>query len=92
MGNSTNQHWDYKPVTLSLQGQCCPIFALRQTRKSNSNSVSFSSHAVEQARPGDVRFAMYDLRHCLAFRKLKNGHDTITVANLLAAVTDVAAG
>lgn len=30
-----------------------------------------------------VRFAMYDLRHCFATRKLKEGRDPITVAHLL---------
>jgi site-specific recombinase XerD len=35
------------------------------------------------ARQGETRFAMYDLRHCFASRKLKEGHDPITVAALL---------
>jgi integrase len=35
------------------------------------------------ARRGGRRFAMYDIRHCFATRKLKEGHDPITVAALL---------
>jgi integrase len=35
------------------------------------------------ARQGETRFAMYDIRHCFATRKLKAGHDPITVATLL---------
>jgi integrase len=35
------------------------------------------------AREGDRRYAMYDIRHCFATRKLKEGHDPITVATLL---------
>jgi len=35
------------------------------------------------ARQGETRFAMYDLRHLFATRKLKEGHDPITVATLL---------
>jgi integrase len=35
------------------------------------------------ARQSETRFAMYDLRHCFATRKLKEGHDPITVAALL---------
>ncbi|AWM36983.1 site-specific tyrosine recombinase XerC [Gemmata obscuriglobus] len=36
-----------------------------------------------KAREGEKRFAMYDLRHLFATRKLKEGHDPITVATLL---------
>lgn len=35
------------------------------------------------ARNGTKRFSMYDLRHLFATRKLKEGHDPITVATLL---------
>ncbi len=35
------------------------------------------------ARQSDTRIAMYDVRHCFATRKLKEGHDPITVATLL---------
>ncbi|QEL19355.1 tyrosine-type recombinase/integrase [Limnoglobus roseus] len=35
------------------------------------------------ARKGKQRFALYDLRHLFATRKLKEGHDPITVATLL---------
>ena len=35
------------------------------------------------ARKGEKRFAMYDLRHLFSTRKLKEGHDPITVATLL---------
>ncbi|AWM39185.1 site-specific tyrosine recombinase XerC [Gemmata obscuriglobus] len=35
------------------------------------------------ARKSKQRFAMYDLRHLFATRKLKEGHDPITVATLL---------
>lgn len=35
------------------------------------------------ARQGEKRYAMYDLRHLFATRKLKEGHDPITVAALL---------
>jgi integrase len=35
------------------------------------------------ARQSDKRFSMYDMRHCFATRKLKEGHDPITVAALL---------
>jgi integrase len=35
------------------------------------------------ARQGETRIAMYDIRHCFATRKLKEGHDPITVATLL---------
>ena len=35
------------------------------------------------AREHPRRFAMYDIRHCFATRKLKEGHDPITVAALL---------
>ncbi len=34
------------------------------------------------ARENPRRFAMYDIRHCFATRKLKEGHDPITVAAL----------
>jgi hypothetical protein len=35
------------------------------------------------SREGELRYAMYDLRHCFSTRKLKEGHDPITVAALL---------
>jgi integrase len=35
------------------------------------------------ARQGEARYSMYDLRHLFATRKLKEGHDPITVATLL---------
>ncbi|MDY3551359.1 tyrosine-type recombinase/integrase [Gemmata sp. JC717] len=45
--------------------------------------VELRKERAKLARQGDVRFAMYDLRHCFASRKLKEGHDPITVAALL---------
>jgi integrase len=45
--------------------------------------VELRKGRAKLARKGDVRFAMYDLRHCFASRKLKEGHDPITVAALL---------
>lgn len=38
---------------------------------------------ARMSRKGKTRFAMYDIRHCFATRKLKEGHDPITVATLL---------
>jgi integrase len=35
------------------------------------------------ARKGEARYSLYDLRHLFATRKLKEGHDPITVATLL---------
>lgn len=45
--------------------------------------VEMRRKRAKLARAGDRRFAMYDLRHCFASRKLKEGHDPITVAALL---------
>lgn len=45
--------------------------------------VELRKRRAKLAREGDRRFAMYDLRHCFASRKLKEGHDPITVAALL---------
>ncbi|MCE9561169.1 MAG: tyrosine-type recombinase/integrase [Planctomycetes bacterium] len=45
--------------------------------------VALRKKRASLARQGDRRFAMYDLRHCFATRKLKEGHDPITVATLL---------
>ncbi|MBA4190922.1 MAG: hypothetical protein C0467_23280 [Planctomycetaceae bacterium] len=45
--------------------------------------VALRKKRAKLARQGDRRFAMYDLRHCFATRKLKEGHDPITVAGLL---------
>jgi integrase len=45
--------------------------------------VELRKKRAKIAREGDVRFAMYDIRHCFATRKLKEGHDPITVATLL---------
>lgn len=45
--------------------------------------VEMRKKRAKLAREGETRFAMYDLRHCFASRKLKEGHDPITVAALL---------
>lgn len=45
--------------------------------------VELRKRRAKLARQGEARFAMYDLRHCFATRKLKEGHDPITVAALL---------
>lgn len=45
--------------------------------------VEVRKRRAKLARAGDRRFALYDLRHCFASRKLKEGHDPITVAALL---------
>jgi integrase len=54
----------------------------------NTDGNPWKVHAVNcrffrlKAKLG-VRFAMYDIRHCFATRKLKEGRDPITVATLL---------
>src|SRR5262249_6333661 len=45
--------------------------------------VEMRKKRAKLARKGETRFAFYDLRHCFASRKLKAGHDPITVAALL---------
>ncbi len=45
--------------------------------------VELRKKRASLAREGDQRFALYDIRHCFATRKLKEGHDPITVATLL---------
>ncbi len=45
--------------------------------------VEMRKKRAKLARQGERRFAMYDIRHCFATRKLKEGHDPITVATLL---------
>lgn len=58
--------------------------ALAAARKAHQEKlVSLRKKRAKLAREGDARFAMYDLRHCFASRKLKEGHAPITVAALL---------
>ncbi len=45
--------------------------------------VQMRKKRASLARQGDRRIALYDVRHCFATRKLKEGHDPITVATLL---------
>jgi integrase len=57
---------------------------LAAARKAHqSRRVALRKERAKRARQGGVRFAMYALRHCFASRKLKEGHDPITVAALL---------
>jgi len=57
---------------------------LAQARKEHKEKlVAMRKKRSKLAREGDARFAMYDIRHCFATRKLKEGHDPITVAALL---------
>ncbi len=57
---------------------------LAQARKEHKEKLAaMRKKRAKLAREGDARYAMYDIRHCFATRKLKDGHDPITVAALL---------
>lgn len=58
--------------------------ALAAARESHQKArVARRKKMAKLAREQETRVAMYDIRHCFATRKLKAGHDPITVATLL---------
>jgi integrase len=57
------------------------LVAARQAYK--EKLAALRRRRAAEARRSPRRFAMYDLRHLFATRKLKEGHDPITVAALL---------
>ncbi len=58
--------------------------ALAEAREAHQKAlVARRKKMASLARKGEKRVAMYDIRHCFATRKLKEGHDPITVAALL---------
>lgn len=52
-------------------------------REQRKKIIARRKALADAARENGKRFAMYDLRHLFATRKLKEGHDPITVAALL---------
>ncbi len=57
--------------------------AARAKAEHQRQVVERRKERAKLARSGELRYAMYDVRHCFATRKLKEGHDPITVAALL---------
>lgn len=60
-----------------------PEAAKEAKSKHQAEIVRRRKERARTSRKATARFAMYDLRHCFATRKLKEGHDPITVATLL---------
>jgi integrase len=60
-----------------------PTLLAAARKEQRAAIVAQRKKRAKLARESETRFAMYDLRHCFATRKLKEGHDPITVAALL---------
>lgn len=60
-----------------------PVLLADARKKHQAAVVARRRQRAKLARQSKTRFAMYDIRHCFATRKLKEGYDPITVAALL---------